>query len=149
MLKDHTGHPLFNQPTYLAENNNGDVVVNDSNRGAIVVTDRRGRYRFSYTGNSSTSKLSPRGVCTDVLSHILFIDQRTETIHIIDVDGQFLRHLLTNPPMEDIQLYGMNYDVNSQLLWIGTFNRVFVYRHINRSLTLICEFDLFFTILCI
>lgn len=149
MLKDHTGHPLFNHPTYLAENNNGDVIVNDSGRGAIVVTDRGGRYRFSYTGNSSTSKISPRGVCTDVLSHILFIDQRTETIHIIDVDGQFLRHLLTNPPVEDIQLNGMNYDVNSQLLWIGTNNRVFVYRHINRSLTLICEFDLFFTILCI
>ena len=33
MLKDHTGHPLFNHPTYLAENNDGDVVVNDSDSG--------------------------------------------------------------------------------------------------------------------
>ena len=41
---------LYRHPIYLIENCNGDVVVSDLGREAIVVTSREGRYRFTYTG---------------------------------------------------------------------------------------------------
>lgn len=41
---------LFRHPIYLIENNNGDVVVSDLGREAIVVKSREGSYRFTYTG---------------------------------------------------------------------------------------------------
>ena len=49
MLKDHTGHPLFKHPTHLAENNNGGVVVNNFDRGAIMNSDST-TFTISYTG---------------------------------------------------------------------------------------------------
>lgn len=62
---------------------------------AVVVTEREGRHRFSYTGHTSGSGLLACGICTDALSYILVCDNRTETVHMIDKDGEFLSHLLT------------------------------------------------------
>lgn len=59
---------LYRGPRFITENNNGDVVVSDDD--AVVVTDREGRYRFSYTGYPPESGLLPQGICTDELSHI-------------------------------------------------------------------------------
>nr|XP_034309445.1 uncharacterized protein LOC117683739 [Crassostrea gigas] len=73
---DNKGQGLYRQPLYITENNNGDVVVSDSIdywSGAVVVTERGGRHRFSYTGHPSGSGLRPRGICTDALSHILCV----------------------------------------------------------------------------
>nr|XP_034309423.1 uncharacterized protein LOC105317721 [Crassostrea gigas] len=62
----NTGRGLYRRPFYITENNNGDVVVSVS--GAVVVTERGGRHRFSYTGHPSGSVLLPRGIyeCTTV-----------------------------------------------------------------------------------
>uniref|UniRef100_K1QSB8 Uncharacterized protein n=1 Tax=Magallana gigas TaxID=29159 RepID=K1QSB8_MAGGI len=57
------------EPNYITENNNGDIAVSDYD--AVVVTEREGRHRFSYTGHPAESVLRPRGICTDALSHIL------------------------------------------------------------------------------
>ncbi|XP_065928683.1 uncharacterized protein [Magallana gigas] len=71
---------LYNTPIFLTENNNGDVVVSNfklslndqyEEHGSIVVTDSKGRHRFSYTRHPSGIVLRPRGICTDALSHIL------------------------------------------------------------------------------
>nr|XP_034309428.1 uncharacterized protein LOC117683723 [Crassostrea gigas] len=92
---DNIGRGLYREPHYITENNNGDVVVSDYVSDAVVVTEHGGRHRFSYTGPLSGSGLEPGGICTDALSHILVCDDCTETVQMLDKDGQFLSHLLT------------------------------------------------------
>nr|XP_022337210.1 uncharacterized protein LOC111133278 isoform X3 [Crassostrea virginica] len=75
---DNTPHTLYEWPCYLTENNNGDVLVSDWDR--VVVTSGEGVHRFSYTGPPSGSRLEPRGICTDVMSHIL-TTENTVTSH--------------------------------------------------------------------
>ncbi|XP_061186399.1 uncharacterized protein LOC133194459 [Saccostrea echinata] len=82
------GQGLYSLPIYITENHNGDVIV--SNWDCVVVTDREGRFRFSYTGPPLGPGLWPRGLSTDALSHILVCDHRTDSVQIIDKDGQFL-----------------------------------------------------------
>lgn len=67
---DDTGLELYKKPSFLTENNNGDVVVSDCHNG-VVVTDCRGRLRFSYSITPSGSELVAFGVCSDALSNIL------------------------------------------------------------------------------
>ncbi|XP_022329445.2 uncharacterized protein LOC111128230 [Crassostrea virginica] len=89
------------------------------------------------TGPSSESGIDsePRGICTDVLSHILVCDLKTHSIQIIDKDGQFLSCL------EHPKIYRPNclcYDLDTHLLWVGSLhsNKVVVYRYITRQLDL-------------
>ncbi|XP_062620134.1 E3 ubiquitin-protein ligase TRIM56-like [Saccostrea cucullata] len=129
----NTGQELYSDPAYITENSNRDIIVSDWDRGAVVVTDSTGRHRFSYTGPPSGSPLAPRGICTDVLSHILVCDANTNTVQMIDKDGNFLSVILT-------QQHGIHrpwclgYDNKKHLLWVGSLNdnRVFAYRYINR-----------------
>lgn len=106
----------------------------DYGSGAVVVTERGGRHRFSYTGHPSGSGLRPRGICTDALSHILVCDGRTNTVQMIDKDGQFLSHLLTES-QEMGRPCSLSYDVNTHRLWVGSWdnNKVCVYRYITRQ----------------
>ncbi|XP_052692431.1 uncharacterized protein LOC128170710 [Crassostrea angulata] len=135
---NNTGQGLYRIPLYITENNNGDVVVSDysviSVSGAVVVTERGGRHRFSYTGHPSGSRLLPCGICTDPLSHILVCDGRTKTVQMINKDGQFLSHLLTTS-QEMGRPLGLSYDVNTHRLWVGSWfnNKVCVYRYITRQ----------------
>nr|XP_034321345.1 uncharacterized protein LOC117687955 isoform X1 [Crassostrea gigas]XP_034321346.1 uncharacterized protein LOC117687955 isoform X1 [Crassostrea gigas] len=129
----NTGRRLYSRPYYITENNNGDVVVSDV-ESAVVVTERGGRHRFSYTGHPSGSVLGPQGICTDALSHILVCDVRTATVQMINKDGQFLSHLLTkSKEMRGPQ--SLSYDVNTHRLWVGSWfnNKVCVYRYITRQ----------------
>uniref|UniRef100_K1QAS3 Tripartite motif-containing protein 3 n=1 Tax=Magallana gigas TaxID=29159 RepID=K1QAS3_MAGGI len=128
---DSTGQGLYSDPIYITENNNGDVVVSDLY--AVVVTERGGRHRFSYTGPPSGSGLRPLGICTDALSHILVCDLRTKTVQMLDKDGQFLSHLLTES-QEMREPLGLSYDVITHRLWVGSRdNKVRVYRYITRQ----------------
>eukprot|EP00105_Crassostrea_gigas_P027125 XP_011448354.2 PREDICTED: uncharacterized protein LOC105342926 isoform X2 [Crassostrea gigas] len=134
---DNTGRGLYRLPLYITENNNGDVVVSDYidyMSGTVVVTERGGRHRFSYTGHPSGSGLWPRGICTDALSHILVCDSKTNTVQMINKDGQFLSHLLTES-QEMRGPCGLSYDVNTHRLWVGSQynNKVRVYRYITRQ----------------
>nr|XP_034310359.1 uncharacterized protein LOC117684008 [Crassostrea gigas] len=131
---DNTGRGLYREPYYITENNNGDVVVSvykNYMSGALVVTERGGRHRFSYTGHPSGSGLWPCGICTDALSHILVCDGKTDTVQMINKDGQFLSHLLTKS-QEMGEPWGLSYDVNTHRLWVGSRwdSKVFVYRYI-------------------
>uniref|UniRef100_K1Q1E5 Tripartite motif-containing protein 3 n=1 Tax=Magallana gigas TaxID=29159 RepID=K1Q1E5_MAGGI len=129
---DNTGMGLYNIPCYITENNNRDVVVSDDD--AVVVTERGGRHRFSYTGHPSGSRLWPRGICTDPLSHILVCDGRTETVQMLDRDGQFLSHLLIRPS-GIFSPWSLSYDVITHRLWVGSGNNntVVIYRYITRQ----------------
>eukprot|EP00105_Crassostrea_gigas_P006072 XP_011419872.2 PREDICTED: uncharacterized protein LOC105322715 [Crassostrea gigas] len=133
---DNTGRGLYNGPCYITENNNGDVVVSDYHYGsdAVVVIERGGRHRFSYTGHQSGSGLRPYGICTDALSHILVCDDTTNTVQMLDRDGQFLSHLLIRPS-GIFKPYSLSYDINTHRLWVGSQERntVVIYRYITRQ----------------
>ncbi|XP_078312232.1 uncharacterized protein LOC144618956 [Crassostrea virginica] len=136
---DNTPHRLYEIPRYITENNNGDVLVSDRYRHAVVVTSGEGVHRFSYTGPPSGSRLFyPRGICTDVMSHILVSDWNTRTVQMLDRDGQFLSYLLTTrSPGIHGEPRGLSYDVTNHVLWVGTLdNTLSVYRYINRHLAL-------------
>lgn len=142
--RDNTGEELFSCPRYIAENNNGDIVVSDygsnDNCGAVVVTERQGIHRFSYTGHPPGSELRPRGICTDVLSHILVCDDLTKTIQIISKDGQFLSNLRTGTSsIYNGSPYCLGYDVKTHLLWVGSIDesKICVYRYLQSQRELI------------
>ncbi|XP_052696114.1 uncharacterized protein LOC128174650 [Crassostrea angulata] len=133
---DSTGLELYCKPSFITENSNGDVVVSDhessfhnSESGAVVVTERCGKYRFSYTGHPPGSGIQPRGICTDALSNILVCDDRTQELHILNSDGQFLsRH---QPPSSHLQLHSVCYDADTYCLWVCFDRKIFVYKYIS------------------
>lgn len=130
---DSTTGQLFCEPRYITENNNGDVVVSDSVAQIVVVTERGGGYRFSYKGHPPGSTLSPWGICTDALSHILVCDYLTQTVQMIDKDGQFMLNLLSRP-LGILSPHTLCYDATTHSLWVGSHNNnnVSVYRYITR-----------------
>jgi hypothetical protein len=132
---DDAGHSMYRVPCYIKDNGNSDIILCDDH--SVVVTERGGRHRFSYTGPPSGSKLNPQGICTDALSHILVCDWNTKTIQMIDKDGHFLSLLLTR--QHGICRPGsLNYDDKTHLLWVGSWdnNKVSVYRYIRRKYSL-------------
>nr|XP_034314521.1 uncharacterized protein LOC105325776 [Crassostrea gigas] len=92
--RDNKGQDLYGDPHYITENINGDVCTSDYDKHAVVVVNKSGQHRFSYTGQGSW--FCPYGICTDLLGHILICDSYTEinTVHLLDQDGQFLSFLL-------------------------------------------------------
>lgn len=128
---------MYRIPRYLTENNNGDIVVSVwryNEPGCVVVTDAQGRRRFSYRGSPQELNLVPRGICTDALSHILVCDRKTETVHLIDKDGQFLCFLLTKELPGIKKPYCLSYDFRNHILLVGSRldNKISVFRYINR-----------------
>ncbi|XP_061182404.1 uncharacterized protein LOC133190733 [Saccostrea echinata] len=89
--KDNKGEELYSLPHYIAENINGDICTSDVNKKQVVVVDKLGQHRFSYTGDRS--RFCPFGICTDIFGHILVCDKFK--IHILNQDGKFLSLLLT------------------------------------------------------
>lgn len=131
--KDKNNDNLYRNPVFITENNNGDIVVSDLNR-CLVVTDRGGKHRFSYTGHPIESGLSPCGTCTDVFSNIVVCDIRTNTVQIIDKDGTFMYFILTESN-GIFEPWGLCCDIISHLLWVGSksTNKVKVFRYIIRQ----------------
>nr|XP_011413169.2 uncharacterized protein LOC105317984 [Crassostrea gigas] len=91
--RDFKGQGLYGDPHYITENINGDICTSDLDKRAVVVVNKSGQHRFSYTGQGS--EFCPYGICTDILGHILVCDIRSDTVYLLDQDGQFLSLLLT------------------------------------------------------
>lgn len=135
---DKKGRILFGEPCFITENNNGDIVVSDYwYRAAVIVTDSGGKHRFSYRGHLE-SEFQPSGVCTDSLSHILVCCANTDSVHIVDKDGQFLSYLQIKGLPEWHLPQSLMYDVNTHLLYVGMVEsgEIHVFRHINRHFSL-------------
>lgn len=96
--KDNKGHELYNKPHYITENINGDICTSDIKRQAVVVVDKSGHHRFSYTGQGP--EFRPYGICVDFLGHIIVCDGISNTIDILNQDGQFLSLLLTQRELQ-------------------------------------------------
>ncbi|XP_022342525.2 uncharacterized protein LOC111136166 [Crassostrea virginica] len=93
--RDNQGQYLYRQPHYITENINGDICTSYFGNRAVVVVNKSGQHRFSYTGQGSG--FYPYGICTDVLGHILvcydsFIGS---AVHLLDQDGGFLSVILS------------------------------------------------------
>ncbi|XP_062601553.1 uncharacterized protein LOC134263250 [Saccostrea cucullata] len=144
---ENTDQRLFEHPLYITENHNGDVIVSDQNR-AVVVTDRGGKHRFSYTGPPpeeqdefsftgplSRSRLLPLGICVDALSNILVSDANSKTIQMIDKDGHFLSVLFSEQRWKKAPR-ALGYNNKNHLLWVGTSDHkeeISIYRYIQRK----------------
>ncbi|XP_062610179.1 uncharacterized protein LOC134271960, partial [Saccostrea cucullata] len=124
---NNTGQEVYRYPRYITENRNGDVIVSDLL--CVVVTDSRGRYRFSYPRPPSGLRLDPRGICTDALSHILLCDDITHSVHMIDKDGNYLTEIDREQHGIDIP-YSLSYDDITRSVWVGSYlnNTVYIYR---------------------
>lgn len=121
-----TGQDLFNQPYFITENNNGDIVVSND-LSVVVVTDCRGSHRFSYTGPIG-SEFSPRGVCTDSQSNILVCDPYAQSVHIIDNDGYFISQIQMST--QDIEPCSISFDLATDVLLVGSYsNKLCVYSY--------------------
>ena len=92
--RDNQRQGLYRCPHYITENINGDICTSDSINPVVVVVNKSGQHRFSYTGRGSV--FSPWGVCTDVLGHILVCDCHSDTVHLLDQNGGFLSVILSS-----------------------------------------------------
>ncbi|XP_056006602.1 uncharacterized protein LOC130050461 [Ostrea edulis] len=109
---------LYEYPQYITENSNGDVIVSDSSKDALVITDHSGNFRFNYTGQSEPG-FEPNAISTDSLCRILVIDLFANKVHIIDQDGHFLGFLAIEK--EDLYTFsGLSLDKKNSLLWLGS-----------------------------
>ncbi|XP_078329168.1 uncharacterized protein LOC111111283 [Crassostrea virginica] len=82
----NNGEELYSNPHYISENINGDICTSDSNK--VVVVNKSGHHKFSYTGQGSSLRLF--GICTDVLGHILVFDNVSKTVQLLDQQGRLL-----------------------------------------------------------
>eukprot|EP00105_Crassostrea_gigas_P018427 XP_011436544.1 PREDICTED: uncharacterized protein LOC105334690 [Crassostrea gigas] len=93
--RDNEGQALYSKyPHYITENINGDICVSDYSKQQVIVVNKAGQHRFSYTVRESV--FHPYGICTDILGHILVIDTNINTVHLLDQDGQFSSLLITS-----------------------------------------------------
>lgn len=114
--------------------------------GAVVVTEREGSHRFTYTGHPPGSEILPRGICTDALSHILVCDDKTEAVQILDSDGQFLTYICTKS-LQIVKPHSLSYDCNTNHIWVGSEeNKLFVIQYITDQTHLTGEYNRFFSL---
>nr|XP_022340407.1 E3 ubiquitin-protein ligase TRIM71-like isoform X2 [Crassostrea virginica] len=126
ILRDNKGQELYSDPHYITENINGDICTSDHNKHAVVVVNKSGQHRFSYTGQGSEFNpfgFHPWGICTDVLGHILVCDHISKSVHLLCQDGGLLSFILSeqqgiNHPRglcvdDENNLYVGQYDTNT------------------------------------
>lgn len=93
---DDEGFPLYHKPIFITENKNGDIIVSDNVKKAVVAVDKSGRYLFRYRGHPFHSEFHPGGICTDVFGHIIASNVAFDrNIHLLDQTGHFLIYLMT------------------------------------------------------
>ncbi|XP_062591436.1 uncharacterized protein LOC134252913 [Saccostrea cucullata] len=81
---------------FLTTNTHGDIYVADWAGEAVVVFNALGDFRFRYTGNVSETKLKkfkPYDIATDINQNMLVTDTENNLIHVIDQDGNVIRHI--------------------------------------------------------
>ncbi|XP_022341562.2 uncharacterized protein LOC111135624 [Crassostrea virginica] len=126
--RDNKGQELYSDPDYITENINGDICTSDYKKRAVVVVNKSGQHRFSYTGQGSL--FIPYGICTDVLGHILVCDCHSETVHLLDQDGGFLSIILSSQQGIKCPLSVCVDDENNLYVGQRNTNTVTVYKYL-------------------
>lgn len=91
VLDNSIGDP-YKAPVYITENRNGDIVVSDQEKQAIVVVNSAGQNRFII--RKRNSGFLPCGLATDDSGNILVVEGYKETyIYVFDQDGILTRRL--------------------------------------------------------
>ncbi|XP_078327166.1 uncharacterized protein LOC144623061 [Crassostrea virginica] len=90
----HDSHcqPLYQDPFYIAENVNGDIIVTDFKKKIVIVVDRLGIFRYTYSRKDNV--LDASSVATDSVGHVYVTDYQGDKIHMLDRDGRFLRYII-------------------------------------------------------
>lgn len=99
----------------------------------MIVVNKSGQNRFSYTGPESKILpygIRPYGICTDILGHILVCDINSNTVQLLDQDGQFLTLLVTSQNGIENPLCVCVDDDNNLHVGYGDSNTVIVYKYL-------------------
>lgn len=115
---------LYKSPSYIAENRNGDIVVSDYEKKAVVVVDSSGHPRLNLRTHRIGSEFAPAGLCTDDKGHIIVLDVK-RYIYIFNQDGTLTQIL------DKIQNKGWGLCVDDKPnLYVGNRNgTIDVYRY--------------------
>uniref|UniRef100_K1QIG1 Uncharacterized protein n=1 Tax=Magallana gigas TaxID=29159 RepID=K1QIG1_MAGGI len=89
---DSQCQPLYKQAMYITENVNGDIIVTDWKKNAVIAVDRLGIFRYSYT--EKDTKFDACSVATDSVGHVIVTDFHGNNIHMLDRDGRFLGYII-------------------------------------------------------
>lgn len=115
---DADKQPLFEDPYRISSNRNGDLIVVQLYNSDIVVVNKLGQKRFTYTGHDDwgDGEFNPWYTTTDHKSHILISDYWNSLIHLLDKDGNFLQFIITD--QHGIQKpWGLSIDMLGRL-WV-------------------------------
>ena len=126
--------PVFTKLGQPTQNYNSNVCVLNSfeiapkkYNGNVCVFHEDGGMKFVYSGNGE--EFNPQDMCCDSLCNIICTNNvpRKSSVHIIDSEGVFLKHLFTTdtclPRTASVALY-------KDVLWVGSFTGdVRVYRY--------------------
>lgn len=124
-----TEEELYSLPHYITENINGDICVSDLHKQAVVVVDELGEHKFFYRG-SQEETFRPYGICTDDIGYILVCDISSESVHLLELDGQLVSLILTSQHgIEHPRSVCVN--INNDLCVGELHNTVRVYKYLN------------------
>lgn len=87
---DSQYQPLYEEATYITENVNGDIIVTDKKRKAVIAVDRLGIFQYLYSGKNQSFK--PVSIASDSVGHVIIADNVGQ-IHILDIYGLFLGYI--------------------------------------------------------
>nr|XP_034326321.1 uncharacterized protein LOC117689406 [Crassostrea gigas] len=96
---DSQCQPLYKKTNYIAENVNGDIIVTDWKKNAVIAVDRLGIFRYSYSGKDSDYNVC--SVATDSVGHVIVTDFKGNKVHMLDRDGRFLRYIIPEGGIKD------------------------------------------------
>nr|XP_034325620.1 E3 ubiquitin-protein ligase TRIM36 isoform X3 [Crassostrea gigas]XP_034325621.1 E3 ubiquitin-protein ligase TRIM36 isoform X3 [Crassostrea gigas] len=88
---DSQCQPLYKQVMYITENVNGDIIVTDWEKNAVIAVDRLGIFRYTYSGKDT--QIDVCSVATDSVGHVIVTDYN-DKIHMLNRDGRFLRYII-------------------------------------------------------
>lgn len=129
--EDEHGRTLYIHPVYIAENKNGDIVTVDFGKHRVVLVNRSGEYRGYYNGQTPNKReFEPHGVCTDVQGHIMVVDYKSSSIHLLDQDLHFLTVLLTQEQHKLNSASALFVDEKHNLYIGSEYGRINVYKYL-------------------
>uniref|UniRef100_A0A8W8I1I4 B box-type domain-containing protein n=1 Tax=Magallana gigas TaxID=29159 RepID=A0A8W8I1I4_MAGGI len=92
--------PLYKKTNYITENVNGDIIVTDWGKKAVIAVDRLGIFRYSYSGKDS--EFFACSVVTDSVGHVIVTGGVAgKKISMLDRDGRFLRYIIPEGGIKD------------------------------------------------